>query len=87
MKQWFFGADLWKSRFGVMAATCFLTMIWFVVDWCMGTTFRAMSIWELWVNNFLAAMVLLFGYVAGFDPGTDTSIRKHDQFACNYDKP
>lgn len=63
MKQWFFGVDLWKSRFGVMAATCFLTMIWFVVDWCMGTTFRAMSIWELWVNNFLAAMVLLLPFM------------------------
>lgn len=63
MKQWFFGADLWKSRFGVMAATTFLTMIWFVVDWCMGTTFRAMSIWELWVNNILGSMVLMLPFM------------------------
>ncbi|MDE5829439.1 MAG: LTA synthase family protein [Duncaniella sp.] len=63
MKHWFFGGDLWKSRFGMMAATCFLTLMWFVVDWCMGTTFRAMSIWELWVNNILAALVLLLPFV------------------------
>ncbi len=63
MIQWFFGSDLWKSRFGVMVATCFLTMIWFVVDWCMGTTFRAMSIWELWVNNILAALLLMIPFM------------------------
>lgn len=61
--KWFFGADLWKSRFGVMAATCFLTMLWFVVDWCMGTTFRAMSITELWINNLLAALLLALPFM------------------------
>lgn len=46
-----------------MAATCFLTMIWFVVDWCLGTTFRSMGFWELWVNNILAALLLMLPFV------------------------
>lgn len=55
--------SLFRSRFSVMFATTFASMIWFVVDWCLGTTFRSMSMWELWVNNLLVASVLMLPFV------------------------
>lgn len=58
-----FGGDLWKSRFGIMAATTFATMLWFVLDWCLGSTFRSMSMWLLYVNNLLAAALLMLPFL------------------------
>jgi len=37
--------------------------MWFVIDWCMGTTFRAMSDWLLYSINLLAALILLFPWL------------------------
>ena len=45
-----------------MFATTFASVIWFVVDWCVGTTFRSMSMWELWVNNLLLIAVLILPF-------------------------
>lgn len=56
--KFLFGKDVWVSKTGVMIATAFLSLIWFVVDWCNFTTFRAMSDWLLYVNNFVAAVLL-----------------------------
>ena len=53
-----FGKDVWVSKTGVMIATAFLSLIWFVVVWCNFTTFRAMSDWLLYINNFVAAVLL-----------------------------
>lgn len=58
-----FGKDLWCSRLGAVAAFTFANMLWFVIDWCMGTTFRSMSIWILWTNNLLAAAILTLPYL------------------------
>lgn len=58
-----FGKGLWNSRFGILAAFSFANMLWFVIDWCLGTTFRSMSIWLLWVNNVLAAFIITLPYV------------------------
>ncbi len=63
ISRFFFGKDLWNSRFGMVAAFSFANMLWFVIDWCLGTTFRSMSIWLLWVNNILAALLLTLPYV------------------------
>ncbi len=56
--------EVWRSRTGVLAAGMFATMMWFVVDWCTDTTFRAMSDWLLYVINAGAALVLLFPFMA-----------------------
>ncbi|MCM1067364.1 MAG: LTA synthase family protein [Muribaculaceae bacterium] len=61
--KYLFGADLWCSRFGVMAATTFGSLLWFIIDWCLGTTFRSMSMWVLWPNNLLAAAILMLPFV------------------------
>ncbi len=61
--KFLFGRDLWASRFGVLAATSFLSLIWFVTDWCMYTTFRAMSDWLLWAVNIAAAFLLMLPFV------------------------
>lgn len=37
-------------------------IVWFDVDWCMSTTFRAMSDWLMWVDTLLAALVLALPY-------------------------
>lgn len=66
MKQtirFFFGADLWKSRAGVMALTSFLSLMWFVVDWCAGTTFRAMSDWLLYADNIALALIITLPFL------------------------
>lgn len=56
--KFLFGKDVWVSKTGVMIATAFLSLIWFVVVWCNFTTFRAMSDWLLYINNFVAAVLL-----------------------------
>lgn len=53
-------ATSWLSgRTAVMALMTLLSLLWFVVDWCADTTFRAMSDWMLWSVNLTAALVLL----------------------------
>lgn len=61
--KYLFGKDLWRSRTGITAATSFLTLIWFVTDWCMTTTFRPMSDWMLWLCNLTAALLLTYPYI------------------------
>ena len=53
MFEWIKGVNM------VMLAGIFLTLIWFVVDWCMTTTFRPMSLPQLYLVNFTVALVLL----------------------------
>lgn len=63
LARFLFGADLWRSRLGVMALMTWLSMMWYVVDWCSITTFRAMSDWLLYINNILAALVLTIPFL------------------------
>lgn len=58
-----FGRNLCVSRAGVMTAMSFLSLLWFVVDWCSVTTFRAMSDWLLYCNNLLAAIILTIPFL------------------------
>lgn len=46
-----------------MTAMSFMSLLWFVIDWCSFTTFRSMSDWILWVNNILAALVITLPYL------------------------
>lgn len=48
-----------RGRDGVMALATFLCLMWFVVDWCLSTTFRSMSDWMLYAVNILAALLLM----------------------------
>ena len=52
---------LWLSdpRTAAMAATTFLSLLWFILDWNTDTTFRSMSDWMLYVCNLLLTMILL----------------------------
>lgn len=52
IKRWEVG------RGGVLVAGMFLTLMCGVVDWCIGTTFRAMSDWMLYTVNIAATLVL-----------------------------
>lgn len=54
---WINGADAY------MLAGVFLTLIWFVVDWCMSTTFRSMSSPQLYLINFTLSLLLLFPWM------------------------
>ena len=57
-----FGKDLWVSPLGAMTLTAFALQLWFVVDWCYGTTFRPMSDWMLWACNTVMALLLTLPY-------------------------
>ena len=59
--RWIFG---WiKGADAYMLAGMFLTLIWFVVDWCMSTTFRSMSNPQLYLINFTLSLLLLFPWM------------------------
>lgn len=58
-----FTGTMWKSRFGVMALTSLLSLLWFDIDWCLTTTFRPMSDWLLWCVTLTAALLLTLPYV------------------------
>lgn len=58
-----FTGPMWKSRFGVMALTSLLSLLWFDIDWCLATTFRPMSDWLLWSVTLTAALLLTLPYV------------------------
>lgn len=62
--KFLFGKDLWFSRTGLMILTSFLSLMWFIIDWCSFTTFRAMSDWLLYCNNILAAIILSIPFIA-----------------------
>lgn len=51
------------NKFAVLFAGTFLSLIFFCVDWSAQTTFRAMSLWQLYVNNALLALVLMLPYM------------------------
>lgn len=53
MFDWIRGVD------AVMLAGLFFTFMWFVVDWCMSTTFRPMSYPQLYIVNFTVSLLLL----------------------------
>ncbi|MBD5347994.1 MAG: LTA synthase family protein [Bacteroides sp.] len=46
------------DRGSVLVAGMFLTLIFGVIDWCIGTTFRAMSDWMLYAVNIAATLLL-----------------------------
>ncbi len=55
--RWTFG---WiKEDNAWMLTGVLATLIWFVIDWCMSTTFRAMSNPQLYLVNMTAALLLL----------------------------
>lgn len=39
-------------------------LLWFDVDWCMATTFRAMSDPLMWLNTLVAALLISLPYIA-----------------------
>ncbi len=61
--RFLFNPQVWHSRTGVLALSTFATLLWFIIDWCMGTTFRAMSDWLLYSINLLAALILLLPWL------------------------
>ena len=52
-----------SGRFASLFVMTFGSLLWFIIDWCMGTTFRSMSMWQLWVNNLFAAIILMLPFV------------------------
>ncbi|MDE6642641.1 MAG: LTA synthase family protein [Muribaculaceae bacterium] len=61
--KFLFGSDLWKSQLGVMTAMSIISLLWYIIDWCSFTTFRALSDWLLWVNNILAGLILTLPFL------------------------
>lgn len=57
------GRDLWCSATGSFTLTAIALQLWFVIDWCAGTTFRPMSDWMLWACNLTMAMIITLPYV------------------------
>ncbi len=58
IKTLLFDKNIWFGRTGVLLLTTFLSVMWFVADWCASTTYRAMSDWLLYTINISAAMIL-----------------------------
>lgn len=54
---WIKGVD------AVMLFGIFLTLMWFDVDWCLSTTFRPMSLPQLYLVNFTVSLVLLLPWM------------------------
>lgn len=48
-----------KGTDGIMLAGTFLTLLWFDIDWCMSTTFTAMSNPQLYLVTFTVTLLLL----------------------------
>lgn len=57
------GRDLWRSATGTFTLTAIALQLWFLIDWCAGTTFRPMSDWMLWTCNLTMAMIITLPYV------------------------
>ena len=55
--------DFWNSRAGAMLVASFASLLWWVIDWCMSTTFRSMGDWIMWSNTILLAAVLTLPYM------------------------
>ncbi len=59
--KWIFG---WiKGMNAVMLAGIFLTLIWFDIDWCMSTTFTAMSNPQLYLVTFTVSLLFLAPWI------------------------
>lgn len=52
-----------KGSDAIMAVGYLMTFLWFVIDWCMSTTFRPMSIPLLYPVNITAALVLMLPWM------------------------
>ena len=63
LARFLLGSDLWKSRLGIMTAMSVMSLLWYVIDRCSFTTFRALSDWLLWVNNILAGLILTLPFL------------------------
>ena len=63
LARFLFGSALWKSRLGIMTAMSVMSLLWYVIDRCSFTTFRALSDWLLWVNNILAGFILTLPFL------------------------
>ena len=55
--------DFFRSRTGVLWLGMFASMLYFVIVWSLGTTFRGMSNWVLYPINLMAAGVLTLPYM------------------------
>ena len=51
-------AKVFNTRPAIITGGMFATLMAFVIIWCAGTTFRAMSDWMLYVVNIFAALLL-----------------------------
>lgn len=58
-----FDRTVWCSRTGVLSLVTFLSLFWFIIDWCSYTTFRAMSDWMLYTINGVAVAVLMLPWL------------------------
>lgn len=58
------GKYLWTPRILEALASSLALLLWFDIDWCMATTFRAMSDPLLWINTVAATLTLTLPYVA-----------------------
>lgn len=61
--HWFFGRDLMGSRLGAVWCVAFLSLLWFITDWCLFSTFRAMSDWVTWTNLLVMTFLLTLPYL------------------------
>lgn len=55
--------DFFRSRSGVLWLGMAASLLYFVVVWSVGSTFRGLSDWVLYPINFLAATVLMLPYM------------------------
>ncbi len=60
----FSGRDLWTGRMCVAVLSSLALLLWFDVDWCITTTFRAMSDPLMWLNTLVAALLMSIPYAA-----------------------
>lgn len=60
--QWLF-SWLGDPRTAILTVITFLSLMWFVVDWCSDTTFRAMSDPVLYICNGFATLLLLLPWM------------------------
>ncbi|MBD5219776.1 MAG: hypothetical protein HDS72_06000 [Bacteroidales bacterium] len=55
--------DFFRSRTGVLWLGMFASLLYFVIVWSLGSTFRGMSNWVLYPINLMAAGVLTLPYM------------------------
>ncbi len=57
------GRDTWARPLVAALTSSLAMLLWFDIDWCMATTFRAMSDPLLWVNTIAVAILLSLPYI------------------------